>query len=140
MPDIRWDPSYSVGVEEIDLQHQAFIKIINKLQWAHGHGYPGELCVRLVRELRAYAVFHFMSEENLMLLHRYPALPHQEKEHRKLLEILDQKVQGVERGQEDLDGTSRFLFMWLISHTTEEDVKLGRYLSGRSLAHGQVQP
>lgn len=64
MSEFGWKEIYSVGVEEIDQQHKDFLKLINRLNILQGKGDPPLLISRYLRELGAYAAYHFASEEN----------------------------------------------------------------------------
>jgi hemerythrin len=133
MMEIVWKDTYSVGVEEIDRQHQDFIKLIRRIQIIHEKGDPKDLMVRIIEELGAYAKYHFVSEENIMYLIRYPDLPRQESEHRKLIEAFQKKVKGYEEDEISLDGLIQFLLNWFVEHTTEEDKKISRYIEQMSI-------
>ncbi len=98
MTEIVWRDAYTVGVEEIDRQHQDFVKLIRRLQILQEKGNPKHLVIRFIRELGAYAEYHFVSEENIMYLIRYPDLQHQESEHSKLLGFFSRKGQKLRRG------------------------------------------
>lgn len=131
MGAIAWDDAYRIGVPEIDAQHREFCNIISKLAWAVEQSYPQDLCYRLGFELLKYAEFHFVCEENLMLMHGYPGMAGQIREHKKLLEILNLKLRSLHDGTITLAALNQFAFMWFISHTTEEDKKFGDYMLER---------
>jgi hemerythrin len=78
--------------------------------------------------LGAYAAYHFVSEENIMYLTRYPDLPRQEAEHGRLLGSFQEKVKGYEEGRIPLEGLIQFLVDWFVSHSTEEDRKIGLHV------------
>jgi hemerythrin-like metal-binding protein len=67
-----WSDDFLIGVEAIDDQHRYFVSQINSIVNAQKNGYPRDLQVRLLGGLLAYAEFHFMGEETLMAMHRYP--------------------------------------------------------------------
>ena len=48
---IQWDNSYSVGVAEIDLQHQKLIEMINYLHKAMSEGKANDVLGHIVNEL-----------------------------------------------------------------------------------------
>ena len=131
MSEFGWKETYSVGVEEIDRQHKDFLKLINRLNILHGKGDPPVLISRYLRELGAYAAYHFVSEENIMVLLKYPDLSRQEAEHQKLLEAFSQKVKDYQAGLEDVDSLLQFLMDWFVSHTSLEDRKIGDHLRER---------
>jgi hemerythrin len=141
MLEIVWKESYSVGVEEIDRQHQDFIKLIRRLQILQEKNNPKHLVVRYLRELGAYAAYHFVSEENIMFLTKYPDQKKQETEHNKLLDQFKDKVSRVEAGELPLKSMIRFLEDWFLTHTGEEDKKIGGHLQqlpGRESPSGKA--
>jgi hemerythrin len=115
-------------VDEIDTQHRDFVKLINRIQMAHTERYSSDLKNRMAWELWNYAQYHFFSEENLMMLIKYPDLALQQEEHQKLLDLLRGKVKEVEKGQGDLTSLIEFVFHWFKNHTLQLDKKIGEYM------------
>ena len=131
MKSLKWGAEYNIGIKEIDSQHEEFVNIINKLCWAEEHSFPIEIGVRLVYELIKYAEFHFTCEENMMFLYKYGRLSSQIEEHKKLLGIMQMKMNEFKNGSIGYDAVSKFAFMWLISHTVEEDKKFGDFMKSK---------
>jgi hemerythrin len=125
---IEWDETFSVGVDEIDRQHKEFIRIINRLQWLEERRSPQEQLIGMAQELWRYAEFHFCSEENLMRLFQYPDQEDQEEEHKRLVKTLKVKIHDLESGRGDAASLSEFAFIWLKTHTTTLDKKIGQYI------------
>mgnify|MGYP000580865005 CR=1 FL=1 len=119
----RWKPAYNTGCLQIDRQHKDFLQIINRLSQADDD--RPDFLAGLHEELRHYVAFHFTSEENLMVLHRYPDLERHRLEHRILLKDLASRIEG-DRGRLVL-----FLVKWFVNHSTEEDRALARHMAGR---------
>ena len=63
---IEWNSDYLVGVDEIDLQHQYFAKLINRIEAKIPSIAHTDVHSPLLTELIYYARFHFLSEENIM--------------------------------------------------------------------------
>ena len=62
---IKWNDAYSIGFDEIDLQHRQLIKIINNLDHALECGQPDKLTWikhETLDALTDYTVFHFSFE------------------------------------------------------------------------------
>jgi hemerythrin len=129
MSEFDWKETYSVGVEEVDRQHKDFLKLINRLNILHGKGDPPVLISRYLHELGVYAAYHFVSEENIMFLLKFPELPRQEAEHQKLLGAFSQKVKDYQAGSESVDSLLQFLMDWFVGHTSLEDRKIGDHLN-----------
>jgi len=128
---IAWNDSLSTGVAEIDAQHKDFIKLIQRLQILHEKGSSKDFILRILLELAKYAEYHFVSEENLMLLFNYPFLKQQQEQHQMLLRSVKYKFEAFENGILSLEEVIAFLSDWLISHTTKEDHKIGDHLRTR---------
>lgn len=138
MEKISWNDSYSVGVEEIDKQHKEFFRLMHRLQIMQEKNTPREFTLRILHELGKYADYHFVSEENLMLMVKYPDLERHRSEHQILLRGAAERIEQFESGCETLDSFLKFLRHWLISHIQGEDIKVGRYLGGFARDHGQL--
>ena len=133
MANLKWGDEYSIGVNEIDLQHREFIHIVNKIHWAKEQQYPIEVGIRLVRELHKYGEFHFICEENMMFLQQYPGLNTQIVEHRSLIAILKGKMDEFSNGKLSYDDFTNFAFKWLLNHVLEEDKKFGVFMKSKSI-------
>ena len=83
MHTYQWKSQYDVGLELIDVEHKNLIACINKLIIAQN--LDQFIVLKLADEVIAYAEFHFLSEENLMYLTRYPDLKAHEEIHQELL-------------------------------------------------------
>jgi hemerythrin len=125
---IHWDDKYLVGVEEIDRQHKEFMKLINRLQIVQKGGKGEPMAKRLLLELVKYADYHFVSEENLMLIIHYPEHEEQHREHDKLMKELDRRIVHYGRKAETLEELLEYLHRWFATHTTEEDRKIGEFV------------
>ena len=136
MSMIIWEKSHSVGEEEIDEQHRDFVKLINRLQIMHDRGTPRDLTLRILLEVVKYTEYHFTSEENLMIIAKCPLLERQQKEHRALLEALNEKYKAFEAGDETIKPIIDFLVGWFLSHSSDLDRRAGQFIS--EYARGQA--
>ena len=128
MDIVCWQKSYSVGNEQIDNEHKVFVEIIGRIHDAVLKEKSINDIKRLIRELETYAVFHFVSEENIMIDSEFPELEEHKKEHEKLLETLDNKIKKIISHEIDPDTLVYFLVNWFVEHTTNRDLKLVKYL------------
>ncbi len=126
---IAWDKALSSGIEEVDMQHKEFIKLIQRLHILSERRSARDFILRILQELSKYAEYHFLSEENIMFVTRYPMLERHQAEHRKLLRGLSYWVGAFENGSESMSSLLDFLSAWLISHTRDEDSRIGTYVS-----------
>lgn len=133
---IDWKKEYELGVEDIDLQHHFFVNLINRLTKEFDTYDHPEYQSALIKELNAYACFHFLSEENIMFRTNYPLLQEHKQHHLNLLEQLSIKGNlfrvdpTIEKGQE----TMNFLTDWFFEHTNQEDRLFADYLHQKDIA------
>ena len=86
------------------------------------------ICLRLCRkELRKFAEFHFVSEENLMSEIGYPGLQQHAAIHTELLAKLDVTLTKINQHKEFPDDLLYFLNQWVIGHVTHEDVTIANF-------------
>jgi len=135
MAFIHWDKSFSVGVDDIDKQHQKLIELINELHDAMMCGKDDAVLESVLASVADYTEYHFSFEEKLMDESGYPETvkhkaAHQELK-RKLLEL--QKEFPCHKSGTNMR-VMEFLQNWLIGHviTAEQDVALGAYLVTRN--------
>jgi hemerythrin len=123
---IKWEESYSVGVKEIDAQHQKMIGILNKLfSTVLANNYGGENVANIFQELGDYADLHFTTEEKYFLEFNYDkAVSHQQvhDDYRRRMDEL--KICYADKPcPEVLSDLSVFLegwWVWHINHTDKE--------------------
>lgn len=127
---ITWDACLSVGVEEIDAQHQAIIALLNDLEAKRGSDDP-RVAMEALTFLREYVNKHFMLEEELMAKSGYPLY----KEHVAIHEGFVNNVIFLEIEREFDVLTSQMienllvlLTDWFIRHISGDDMALGAYL------------
>ncbi len=123
-----WKKKYEIGISEIDSEHQIFLKTIQKLFEAYQKEVDKKILSGLFLELYKYADFHFISEENIMLINSYPEYEAHKKEHHNLLQKLAGIINTFDTKYIDKDQLFEFLLEWFTTHTTYSDRKLGAYL------------
>ncbi len=119
---IPWDARYETGIEEIDLQHRYFLKLINRLADKLLSIQDPRQREPLIGELHRYASFHFASEENLMTKFGYPDLAAHRLHHRQWL---DKLFGDSSRPASELIA---LLVEWFSTHTVEEDRRIGEFV------------
>ncbi|MCG7870319.1 MAG: hemerythrin family protein [Candidatus Thiodiazotropha taylori] len=131
---LTWNKNYEFGIDAIDFQHHYFLELINRI--AENLLEPGNIKFqgRLIEELNAYARFHFISEENIMMLNDYPEIESHRAHHHELLEALS--VRGTKLAIEPSEEESRqiiyFLSDWFMKHTLHEDKLYADYISRKN--------
>lgn len=135
--DIKWDSSYDTGVTEIDDQHKILIKTLNDAQHKLANGFSVDLLNQITKELLNYALYHFETEEELMLESNYNENKLDEyekhiKQHRdfsaKVVSIRESIQIGHPINQTELID---FLKNWLVNHINNIDKKFTVYLASK---------
>lgn len=131
-PALRWDRRLSLGVAEIDDQHQALIGYCNDLVKAVRRGQGQKAVAKLMTQLRDYTVRHFTAEEGLMERMGYPELDAHRAVHNQLTKQvkLYQRQLYQQHAPEPAEVRS-FLKDWLIGHILGEDLKIAAFLKSR---------
>ena len=124
MPLIKWRPSLSVNVSEVDKQHQKLINLINDLSDAMKAGQGSEVVEKILKELHDYTVVHFSFEENYFDKFGYSDTENHKRAHahfvKKIKDFHDEFKEGkVSLSIELMD----FLSDWLRNHIMGTDKK-----------------
>jgi hemerythrin len=131
---LQWTSTLSVGVTEIDEEHQELFRRAGRLLDALGAGERAEV-VELVEFLHGYAVRHFDREETWMRETLYPGYVRHKLEHDRFvadLRVLSRDLDmSVQRALAPFP-LGRWLAQWLKDHVGGTDKELGRYLARRS--------
>jgi hemerythrin len=124
MPIINWKEDYSVGVKQLDEQHQRLISLINKLFLLFNDKKFNQLDVEpIFRELIKYADEHFGTEEYYFHLYDYE----KKDEHIALHNAYRQKVEDLKKSYEEnnnaktLFAINNFLNDWWKWHINNVD-------------------
>lgn len=132
MLNISTQTPYSLGVPEMDRQHQKLINIANDLYDALNRNEGTELLRGILDELTEYTVKHFGDEEKLMNDLGYPQLEAHKKEHEELTAQVIDFHEKVNRGKSsDFQGVTEvmsFLQDWLIDHIAVSDMKYAEFM------------
>ncbi len=129
MNRIEWNDELSMGVSEIDDQHKELIRIANGLINAVNKGADTRVLNNVITKLRAYTVFHFNSEEQLMHDHRYPRRGEHEADHNRLKKDV-KEFQRTLYKKRDLTphAVLDFLKVWLLKHILSADRELATFI------------
>ncbi len=122
MAFLLWKDQYSVGVEEMNRQHQKLIGMINDLHDAMSQGKGSSVLQDLLGRMSDYTSEHFKSEEELMSKYNYPGLDAQIQAHKAFVEKIHDFQQKFSKGQILLSlEVMSFLRDWLIQHIGKMD-------------------
>ena len=123
---VKWTEEYSVGVEEVDEQHQKLFAILGNLVEATSTDTQEEKIGPLLDEMAEYAEYHFTTEQTFLTKH-----PDFSSHLEKHLEFV-QKTVKLKNSLLEEEGNSAltchnalvYLFTWLQKHILEQDVKI----------------
>jgi len=128
---IIWNETLMTNVKVIDEQHRILVAMLNEANDKLSENSGREMLEEIVHDLMSYALYHFDTEEELMLSNQYTQAEQADhfNEHRlfsKTVSALQQDLrQGKLISREDL---LSFLNDWLINHILKTDKKLGVFL------------
>lgn len=123
-----WSDSYSIGIQEVDEQHQVLVSLLNQLHTAilehHGKTTSREILDRLAEYTRT----HFLLEESLMRLTHYPGFDIHKQQHEDLMK----QVQDLQHKLDAENATITFELLhflkgWLAQHINESDKRFGTH-------------
>lgn len=114
-----WKDSFSIGIAELDRQHQGFLEMLNECyEQVIRHGVSPEMLNRL----KDYADTHFRDEEALMAFKGYRDLDAHRTQHRYFQKMLvDLENRRLEGYGATVEGMLTFLRDWFLSHILEVD-------------------
>ena len=126
---VTWREEFSVGVVEVDYEHQELIALINELHRAVQEDVTHDQVVEGLGEIYAQIAAHFALEEKLMRETHYRALHEHKTDHEALLDDLRDIMDEVEDdGEFDDARLATDLDRWFSEHFRTHDAKL--HLSG----------
>jgi len=131
---IKWDKSYSVGIDLIDDQHQKLINIINKLFGSFSEGKADELIPIVLNELTEYTVYHFNTEEKLFNKFNYPDKENHISAHNNFVkQVKEWKIKLKSNDESIHYECINFLKTWLLEHIKGDDVLYSEYFSNNNI-------
>jgi hemerythrin len=134
MAFIQWDNSLSVGVAEIDKQHQKLVQLINDLGDAMKQGKGQVVMGGILNELVTYTQVHFGHEEKYFVQFQYPETYSHKQEHAAFVKKATELKDGFEKGQIGLSlQVMDFLCDWLKKHIKGTDQKYSKFFNDKGL-------
>jgi len=131
---IQWSENLSVGVGEIDRQHQRLIAMIGELDKAMREGKGKDLMGKIVNGLIGYTGTHFATEEKYFDQFAYPEADGHKAEHRNFIQKVSEFKGGFESGKLGLSiQVMDFLSDWLKGHISGTDKKYAPFFNGKGL-------
>ncbi len=130
---IAWSEKFRIGVDVVDNQHKHLFSLINKLSRKNNDSEDEYSILKVLEELVMYVKFHFSAEEDIMRRYVYPGYMQHKNQHenfkRKVLDFLIK----YKKGNLSLLEIQSYIEDWIINHILYEDMKIGKYLSGKEI-------
>ena len=127
---IQWSEKLSVGVVEMDRQHQKLVSLVNRLYDAMASGQGDDIKKDILSELVMYTRVHFAAEERLMSQHNFPQLAAHKALHDQLTTKAVELNAKVQKGQMVPSvSLGNFLKDWLTEHICQQDKQYGRFIA-----------
>ncbi|MGI9222011.1 MAG: bacteriohemerythrin [Woeseiaceae bacterium] len=125
---INWREEFSVGVAEVDYEHQELIELINALHRSAREGVTRKQVLDALGDIYAQIAAHFALEEKFMRDTRYRSYHDHKEDHEALLDDLRDIMDEVEDdGEFDEHRLSIDLDRWFSDHFRTHDAKLHRH-------------
>ncbi len=85
---LTWTPSFSVGVDHFDRQHQKLVGYINDLYYAMMGQFKREVIQEILDGLIEYTMTHFIDEEIEMYRTDFPDFPRHKEAHDRFIAVV----------------------------------------------------
>ncbi len=120
MEPVQWNDSFSVGVNEVDHQHQKLFSIVNELIEGKNSHMEKEIIEKVLKDLADYTVYHFSTEEKFFKMH--PGFRKHRKIHHNFVDKVSHFISEFNRGNAKLSSEIlHFLINWLKAHILDMD-------------------
>jgi len=135
MPDGRWDRDLTLGVPEMDVEHGLQVGLVNALEDAVASGKERDLGDGILERLLDYTRVHFLAEEMMMRLERFPAFEAHVEEHDDLVRQLESTRAVYAAGDRAITLEAvHTLRTWLAGHIRTQDRAFARFIAARGPA------
>jgi hemerythrin len=125
---VEWSDVLSVGIEEIDVQHQVLVGLVNEMHEAIRLRHANEVVHGILNKLAEYTRIHFAVEESLMRILDYPDYEGHKAQHEELIRSVIDLQEKVNNGKASVGfELMHFLKVWLTKHIIESDKEYGSY-------------
>lgn len=128
-PLIVWGDQLKVGLPLIDNQHEQLIALANQLYLAMKAQRGREVLNQLFVDLANYTIWHFDTEEKLMLENGFPNAAAHFHEHAELKRTVSELGKKAKHKQLEVTlETMNFLRDWLSRHINHTDRRLAEFI------------
>lgn len=131
---VKWDDSFSVGIDLIDNDHKKLLDLLNQLQLIAHYKTDEALIDSTFDELIDYTKYHFSREEKLMELNNYPDFEEHKKEHAEMMHQTEQFINEYKIEQSrTIENVITYLKSWLINHINGSDQKYTPFIKNTQI-------
>lgn len=137
---LEWKPDIATQISEVDQQHSALFDLVNGMINATADDENDEYLKQGIEKLIDYTIFHFNTEEEILLKRKYPYLKQHQVEHRLITDrILSFKGDLRRYNKLDIIELVAFLQGWIKSHTASSDLEYAAYFNRNKENQKKVQ-
>lgn len=130
---MEWTEEYSVGIEEIDKQHQKWLSIVNELHDSIMETRGTSTLKELIREMEEYTDFHFSAEEEMLQKADWPELDRHKRIHFGFKQQVKQLKRDIYSGELVLRSQVMSVIKnWLIDHILKEDREYSDFIVNKT--------
>lgn len=130
--NFQWSDDYKCNVEEIDTQHKKLFELGRKVsELIEKQDYNEDEVLEIYKELKDYVIYHFKTEEGLMLRISYPEYKEHKEKHVEFIKELSKfSIEKINlKGKETLKELLLFIGTWIIKHIFSVDMRYMSYFS-----------
>lgn len=128
MKDLVMDHVLTVGIDEIDDDHNKLVNLVNMLNHSVTEGAATDYVAAVLEELITCTTWHFSHEERLMIKYGYEGYEEHRTDHQDLIngarELQQKFLQTGKFNEKDFE----FLERWLTEHILVSDTRLASFL------------
>ena len=135
---LRWRNSFSCNMEEIDNQHKKLFEISSKLNIlapiCSKIDFEDEI-IKVLNELKEYAIYHFDYEEKLMQKFNYKDFEEHHQSHAAFLEqVLEFERENHKLNKPEMvTNIINFLTGWITAHILKTDMKYKDFFNDKGI-------
>jgi hemerythrin-like metal-binding protein len=126
---IEWRDEFSVGIPEVDHEHQQLVGLINDLHDAMSGENATMAVTDFLGEIHAHVAAHFALEEKIMRERHYDQYQDHKQDHERLLDDISDIMDAYE--ENDFYSDKEFastLEYWFTNHFKTRDARLHKHL------------
>lgn len=118
---LEWKEGYSVGVEELDLQHRKLLDLVNEIASLRSKGATEKTCFAVLNAMIKYAEMHFETEERYFGTSDYPDSPRHKRFHEEFVDEAFSMVRDLDENMLTLGAIAIYLQEWYKDHILGTD-------------------